>query len=56
MKAQDIEFLLCTGIASFTCPECNKNIKATTDEVLSEDPPFKCPHCGSIIEIDGDAF
>ena len=56
MKDMQFEFLLCGGIVSFTCPECGKNIKATTDEVLSKETPFECPHCACVIKIDEESF
>ncbi|MGI5907475.1 MAG: hypothetical protein ACOX8O_02415 [Christensenellales bacterium] len=55
-KKIEFEFLLCGGIVSFVCPECGKNIKATTDVVLSKEPRFRCPHCDSELDIDEEAF
>ncbi len=55
-KKIEFEFLLCGGIVSFVCPECGKNIKATTDVVLAKDPRFRCPHCDSELDIDEEAF
>ncbi|NLT16071.1 MAG: hypothetical protein GXY11_00440 [Clostridiales bacterium] len=55
MKKVELEFLLCCGIVSFVCPECGKNIKATTDEVLSKETPYKCPHCSSTLDIEESA-
>ena len=55
LKKVELEFLLCCGIVSFVCPECGKNIKATTDEVLSKETPYKCPHCSSTLDIEESA-
>lgn len=52
MSDLNIEYLLCCGIASLTCPECKQEIKATTDEIFSEETPFVCPHCSARIDVD----
>jgi len=52
MKALDVEYLLCGGIVSFTCPGCGENIKLTTDEVMTSEKTMDCPHCSAQIEID----